>query len=126
VNTILIVEDNEKNMKLLRDILRHKGYVTLEATSGSDAVRMAIEHSPDLVLMDIRLPDIDGIRALQLMREQPTLDATRVLAVSASAMPQEQAKVVESGFDGFIAKPISVRPFLETVERVLATGRGAR
>ena len=126
MNTILIVEDNDKNMKLLRDILRHQGYVTLEAGSGRDAVRLAIEHRPDLVLMDIRLPDIDGIRALQLMRDQPTLDATRVLAVSASAMPEEQAKVVESGFDGFIAKPISVRHFLETVERVLATGGGSR
>ena len=126
MNSILIVEDNDKNMKLLRDILRHQGYVTLEAGSGRDAVRLAIEHRPDLVLMDIRLPDIDGIRALQLMRDQPTLDATRVLAVSASAMPEEQAKVVESGFDGFIAKPISVRHFLETVERVLATGGGSR
>jgi two-component system, cell cycle response regulator DivK len=124
VSSILIVEDNDKNMKLLRDILRHHGYVTLEATSGRDAVRLAIEHRPDLALMDIRLPDIDGIHALQLMREQPTLDAMRVLAVSASAMPEEQAKVVESGFDGFVAKPISVRHFLETVERVLATGGG--
>ena len=126
MNTILIVEDNDKNMKLLRDILRHQGYITLEARSGLDAIPLAIEHRPDLVLMDIRLPDIDGIRALQLMREQPSLDATRVLAVSASAMPEEQAKVVDSGFDGFIAKPISVRHFLETVERVLATGRGPR
>jgi two-component system, cell cycle response regulator DivK len=120
MKSILIVEDNDKNMKLLRDILRHQGYLTLEAQTGRDAVRLAIEHRPDLVLMDIRLPDIDGIRALQLLREQPTLDATRVLAVSASAMPEEQAKVVESGFDGFIPKPISVRHFLETVERVLA------
>ena len=122
MKSILIVEDNDKNMKLLRDILRHQGYVTLEARSGRDAVRLAIEHRPDLVLMDIRLPDIDGIRALQLMREEPNLDAMRALAVSASAMPDEQAKVVASGFDGFIAKPISVRHFLETVERVLAPG----
>ena len=123
MSTVLIVEDNDKNMKLVRDILRHKGHNTLEAETGGDGVRLAIEHVPDLVLMDIQLPDIDGIRALQLIREQPALDATPVLAVSASVMPEEQAKVVRSGFDGFITKPINVRQFLESVERILASGR---
>jgi two-component system, cell cycle response regulator DivK len=126
MSTILIVEDNDKNMKLVRDILRHKGYTTLEAETGGEGVRLAIEHRPDLVLMDIQLPDIDGIRALQLIREQPALDATPVLAVSASVMPEEQAKVVHSGFDGFITKPINVRDFLERVERTLAGGRSTR
>jgi two-component system, cell cycle response regulator DivK len=123
MSTILIVEDNDKNMKLVRDILQHKGYTTLEAETGGDGVRLAIEHVPDLVLMDIQLPDIDGIKALQLIREHPALDAVPVLAVSASVMLEEQAKVVGSGFDAFIIKPINVRQFLESVERIMAEGR---
>ena len=123
MSTILIVEDNDKNMKLVRDILRHKGHATLEAATGADGVRLAIEHRPDLILMDIQLPDIDGIRALQLIREQPFLTATPVLAVTASVMPEDRDKIARSGFDGFISKPISIKPFLETVERFLASGR---
>ncbi len=123
MSTILIVEDNEKNMKLVRDILQHKGYTTLEAENGLDGVRMAIEHRPDLILMDIQLPDIDGIKALGLIREQRALDATPILAVSASVMPDEQQKIVTSGFDAFITKPINVRQFLESVQHFIASGR---
>jgi two-component system cell cycle response regulator DivK len=123
VSTILIVEDNDKNLKLVRDILRHQGYETLEAESGRDAVRVAVERVPDLVLLDIQLPDIDGIQVLQSIRRQRSLDATPVVAVSALVMPDEQAKVVASGFDGFIAKPINVRQFLESVRCVLAECR---
>ncbi len=123
MSKVLIVEDNDKNMKLVRDILQHKGYTTLEAVTGGDGVRMAIEHRPDLILMDIQLPDINGIRALQLIREQASLDATPVLAVTASVMPEDQDKIAHSGFDGFISKPISIRPFMETVGRFLASGR---
>jgi two-component system cell cycle response regulator DivK len=123
MSRILIVEDNEKNMKLVRDILQHKGYATLEAETGQDGVRLAIEQRPDLILMDIQLPDIDGIQALRLIREQPALDATPVLAVSASVMPDEQQKIVTSGFDAFITKPINVRQFLDAVQRFLASGR---
>ena len=123
MSKILIVEDNDKNLKLVRDILQHKGHATLEAVTGGDGVRMAIEHMPDLILMDIQLPDIDGIRALQLIREQPALNAIPVLAVTASVMPEDQHKIANSGFDGFISKPISVKPFMEAVERFLAFGR---
>ena len=126
MSTILIVEDNEKNMKLVRDILRHRGYDTLEAATGEEGVRLAGEHRPDLVLMDIQLPDIDGIAALGRIRTDPALDRTPVLAISASVMPDEQQKVVASGFDAFITKPINLKAFQETVERFLAQGRTPR
>ena len=123
MSTILIVEDNEKNMKLVRDILQHQGHTTLEAVTGTDGVRIAKEQRPDLVLMDIQLPDIDGIAALREIRAERTLDAIPVLAVSASVMPDEQHKIVTSGFDAFITKPINLKQFLDTVKRFLAQGR---
>ncbi len=123
MSTILIVEDNEKNMKLVRDILLHQGHQTLEAVTGEEGVRLAREHRPDLVLMDIQLPDIDGITALRRIRENTALDAMPVLAVSASVMPDEQHKIVASGFDAYITKPIVLRSFVETVQRFLAQGR---
>jgi len=126
MSTILIVEDNEKNMKLVRDILQHKGYTTLEAATGGEGVRLALERRPDLILMDIQLPDIDGIAALHLIRKDTTLDATPILAVSASVMPDDQHKIVTSGFDAFITKPINLKQFLESVQRFLADGRKKR
>lgn len=122
-DTILIVEDNAKNMKLVRDILRHKGWLTLEAVTGEEGVRLALEHKPALVLMDIQLPDIDGITALRRIREHAALDAMPVLAVSASVMPDEQQQIVSSGFDAYLTKPISLKPFIATVERFLRDGR---
>ena len=126
MSTILIVEDNEKNMKLVRDILQHQGHATLEAVTGTDGVRIAKEAKPDLVLMDIQLPDIDGIAALRQIRAEPLLDAMPVLAVSASVMPDEQQKIVTSGFDAFITKPIQLQQFREAVQRMLREGRPAR
>ena len=126
MSTILIVEDNEKNMKLLRDILRHNGHATLEATTGVEGARIATSARPDLVLMDIQLPDIDGIEALRLIRAERALDAMPVIAVSASVMPDDQQKIVTSGFDAFVTKPINLKPFLETVRRFLAQGRASR
>ncbi len=123
MSTILIVEDNEKNMKLVRDILRHQGHATLEAATGGDGVRMAREHKPDLVLMDIQLPDIDGIAALHLIRKDATLDAIPVVAVSASVMPDDQQRIVDSGFDAFLTKPINLKQFRDTVQRFLTQGR---
>ena len=123
MSTILIVEDNEKNMKLVRDILQHKGHQTLEAMTGEEGIRLAREHKPDLVLMDIQLPDIDGITALRRIREDAALDSIPVLAVSASVMPDEQQMIVVSGFDAYITKPIALKSFVETVQRFLAQGR---
>ena len=122
---ILIVEDNEKNMKLVRDILRHQGHATLEAVNGLDGVRLAEEEHPDLVLMDIQLPDIDGIEALRRIRLERALDAIPVIAVSASVMPDDQQKIVASGFDAFVTKPINLKQFLATVQRLLAEGRAS-
>ena len=126
MKTILIVEDNEKNMKLVRDILRHAGHATLEATTGLDGVGLAVAKRPDLVLMDIQLPDIDGIKALRRIREVRELDAVPVIAVSASVMPDDQQKIVASGFDAFVTKPINLKQFLETVTRFLTHGRAVR
>jgi len=123
MGTILIVEDNEKNMKLVRDILRYRGHETLEAVTGEEGVRLARERRPDLVLMDIQLPDIDGIAALGKIRTDAALDRVPVLAISASVMPDEQQKIVASGFDAFITKPINLKAFQETVERFLVQGR---
>ena len=123
MSTILIVEDNEKNMKLVRDLLQHRGHRTLEAETGEAGVALALAEKPDLILMDIQLPDIDGITALKRIREDPSMDAVPCLAVSASVMPDDQQRVVVSGFDGFIAKPISLKPFLVAVDDALANGR---
>jgi len=125
MKTILIVEDNEKNMKLVRDILRHNGHDTIEATTGGDGVRLASERKPDLILMDIQLPDIDGIEALSRIRKNPSLDAVAVIAVSASVMPDDQQKIVSSGFDAFVTKPINLKQFLATVQRFLSEGRAS-
>jgi two-component system cell cycle response regulator DivK len=123
MSTVLIVEDNEKNMKLVRDILRHHGHATLEAATGEEGVRLALERRPDLILMDIQLPDIDGIVALGRIRAETALDTTPVIAISASVMPDEQQKIVRSGFDAFITKPINLKAFQETVQRFIAKGR---
>ena len=126
MKTILIVEDNEKNMKLVRDILRHNSLTTLEAVTGESGVALALSERPDLILMDIQLPDIDGIEALRRIRAESELDAIPVIAVSASVMPDDQQKIVTSGFDAFVTKPINLKHFLETVKRFLAQGRAAR
>jgi two-component system cell cycle response regulator DivK len=114
---ILIVEDNEKNLKLLRDVLRFKGHETLEAMTGTEGVRLARERNPDLVLMDIQLPDIDGVTALAQIRADASTRDIPVIAVSASVMPDEQQRIVASGFNAYVTKPISVKSFVETVEK---------
>ena len=117
MSVILIVEDNEKNMKLVRDVLQFKGYQTLEAMTGNEGVRLAKEHKPDVVLMDIQLPDIDGITALGQIRAHPDTQRIPVIAVSASVMPDDQQRIVASGFDAYVTKPINVKDFLGVVEK---------
>jgi two-component system cell cycle response regulator DivK len=123
MSTILIVEDNEKNMKLARDVLQSRGYATLEAVTGEDGVRMAIERKPDLVLMDIQLPGINGIEALRQVRTDPGCARIPIVAFTASVMSTDRSQITEAGFDGFIGKPINLKEFLDTVKHVLETGR---
>jgi two-component system cell cycle response regulator DivK len=105
---VLIVEDNERNMKLVRDVLEARGYVTLEASSGGQAVELALAHVPDVVLMDIRLPDIDGIEALGRLRAEERTASIPVLAVTAQAMRGDRERFLAAGFDGYVAKPVDI------------------
>jgi len=123
MSVILIVEDNEKNMKLVRDVLQVKGYATLEAVTGEDGIRLAAEHHPDLVLMDIQLPGINGIDALKALRADPATAAIPVIAVTASVMQQDRNLITEAGFDGYIGKPLNLKEFLESVRAVLERGK---
>jgi two-component system, cell cycle response regulator DivK len=116
---ILVVEDNEKNRRLVRDVLTVKGYRLLETETGEEGVRLARDERPALVLMDIQLPGIDGIEALRRLRADPATASIPVVAVTASAMTTDRQKILAAGFDGYQAKPISVRPFLELVREVL-------
>jgi two-component system, cell cycle response regulator DivK len=116
---ILIVEDNEKNRKLVRDVLTFKGYRLAEAETGEDGVRLARELRPDLILMDIQLPGINGITALGQIRQDPAIAATPVIAVTASAMTQDRQKIMAAGFDGYQSKPINVKDFLAAVRAML-------
>ena len=111
---ILIVEDNERNLKLLRDVLRAKKYETIEARTAGDALRLAQTSAPALVFMDIQLPDFDGIKALRILRADARTKSIPVVAVSASAMPDDRERILQSGFDGYITKPISIVQILNT------------
>ena len=122
--SILIVEDDEKHMILVRDVLQFKGYQTLEAATATEGLRLAREARPDLVLMDIQLPDFDGITALALLRADPQTQNIPVVAVSASVMPDDQQRVAVSGFEAFITKPINMKHFIETVERFIGKPKG--
>jgi two-component system cell cycle response regulator DivK len=114
---ILVVEDNEKNMKLFRDVLSATGYRTLEATTGGAAVELATEHAPDLVLMDIQMPDVDGVEALRRLRADERTAAIPVLAVTAQAMQGDREHFLAEGFDGYLSKPLNIRELIGTVRQ---------
>jgi CheY-like chemotaxis protein len=116
---ILIVEDNEKNRKLERDVLRFHGFATAEAETGEEGVRLALESRPALVLMDIQLPGMSGIEALRQLRADPRTSAIPVVAVTASAMTQDRQKILAAGFDGYQSKPIHVKDFVAAVRRMV-------
>jgi two-component system cell cycle response regulator DivK len=122
MSVVLIVEDNDKNMKLARDVLQAKGYSTLEAVTGEDGVRIAKEQRPDLVLMDIQLPGISGIEALKALRSDTQTQKIPVAALTASVTPTDRTQIAQAGFDAFLSKPINLKEFLETVKRLTEGG----
>ena len=114
---VLVVEDNDMNLKLFRDVLQATGYRTLEATSGEDALAVAAEHVPDLVLLDSQLPGIDGVETLRRLREDERTATTPIVALTAQAMAGDRERFLDAGFDGYISKPVDVPEFIGTVRR---------
>ena len=121
-HVILVVEDNERNLKLLRDVLEYAGYDVRAARTGEDGIALAVKEPPDLVLMDLQLPGIDGTEALRRLRKNPRTADIPVVAVTAQAMKQDRERALDAGFNGYIEKPISVRAFPDQVRGFLSGG----
>jgi len=121
-HVILVVEDNERNLKLVRDVLEYAGYDVRVARTGEDGITLAVSEPPDLVLMDLQLPGIDGMEALRRLRESPATAGIPVVAVTAQAMKQDRERALEAGFNGYVEKPISVRAFPDQVRMFLSGG----
>jgi CheY-like chemotaxis protein len=119
----LIIEDNDKNRKLVRDLLQVKGHKTIESESAEEGLQLAMEKSPNVILMDIQLPGMDRITALKQLRANPQTKNIPVIAITASAMTYNRQAMLAEGFDGYQSKPISVKDFLGEVERVLVATR---
>ena len=113
---VLVVEDNPKNMKLFRDVLQATGYETLEATTGEDAIGLALAHDPALVLMDVQLPGIDGVEALAQLRRDERTASIPVLALTAQAMHGDRERFLSVGFDGYLSKPVDVAELIRVVQ----------
>ena len=120
---ILVVEDNDKNRKLVRDVLMFKGYEVIESETGEEGVRLAQERRPSLVLMDIRLPGIDGVEALRRLRAEETTREIPIMAMTASVMSEDRQKIMAAGFDGYQSKPINVTDFVAAVAQLLERHR---
>jgi len=116
---ILVVEDNDKNRKLVRDVLMFKGYEIIEAETGEDSVRLAQERHPSLILMDIRHPGIDGVEALRQLRSEEATREIPIMAMTASVMTADRQRITDAGFDAFQSKPLKVKDFVAAVERIL-------
>jgi two-component system cell cycle response regulator DivK len=116
---ILIVEDNEKNRKLARDVLEVKGYRTIESENAEEGLKLAAEKLPALILMDIQLPGMDGITAMKQLKADPNTKAIPIIAITASAMTNNRQAMLAEGFDGYQTKPISLKDFLGEVQRFL-------
>ena len=121
-HVILVVEDNERNLKLLRDVLEYAGFDVRAARTAEDGISLAVSEPPDLVLMDLQLPGIDGLEALRRLRASPRTAGIPVVAVTAQAMKHDRERALEAGFDGYVEKPISVRAFPEQVRGFLSGG----
>jgi two-component system, cell cycle response regulator DivK len=117
---ILIVDDNEQNRKLAREVLRFAGFRTLEAAGGVDGVSLAVEHRPDLILMDIRMPDLTGTEAVRKLRDDERTSAIPVLALTSSTMKGDRERFIADGFDGYLEKPIRVRELPDQIRAHLA------
>lgn len=120
---VLVVEDNARNMRLLRDVLQATGYRTLEASTGGQALTLAAEHRPAVVLMDVRLPDMDGMEALRRLKMDERTAAIPVLAVTAQAMKGDRERFTEAGFDGYLSKPVDLDELLAVVQIYCGGGR---
>jgi two-component system cell cycle response regulator DivK len=123
---ILVIEDNERNLKLVRDLLQLRGYRTLEAGTAERGLSLAAEHRPGLILMDVQLPDMDGVAALGILKADPNTTEIPVIALTAYAMKEDRARFIGAGFDGYLPKPIDVRQFAEQVRDFLAIAQKPR
>jgi len=112
---ILLVEDNDKNLKLVRDLLRWQGYATLETETAEVALSLAVEHSPSLILMDVQLPDVDGVTALGRLRADPRTASIPIVALTAFAMKEDRERFLAAGFDGYLPKPLDIKSFPDQV-----------
>ena len=121
--TVLIVEDNELNMKLFNDLLETRGCNILQTRSGVEAVDLARRHRPDLILMDIQLPEVSGLQVTQWLKDDEALRSIPIIAVTAFAMKGDEEKIRQAGCEAYLSKPISVAKFLETVDHYLAAAR---
>lgn len=117
--TVLIVEDNDMNMKLFNDLLQAHGYNTVQTSSGHNAKELALFHKPDLILMDIQLPEISGIEVTKTLKEDDVLKEIPVIAITAFAMKGDEERMRKGGCDGYLSKPISVPLFIETIEKFI-------
>jgi CheY-like chemotaxis protein len=124
-SNILVIEDNQDNRDLVEYLLRARGYEPRMAPGGGEGVRMALASPPDLVLLDIRMPEMDGYEVVAALRSQPGLSRTRIVAVTASAMAEDRKRISDAGFDGYIQKPIDPETFVEQIQGFLPVGSDA-
>ncbi|MDY6935899.1 MAG: response regulator [Spirochaetota bacterium] len=117
---ILIVEDEQKNLKLLRDLLQVSGYATLEATNGQKGIELARDEMPDLILMDIQLPILDGIKAIEILKIDKTTQNIPIIVLSAFAMDKDKDRIAKAGSDGYLTKPIDIRELLQIVKKYIS------
>ena len=121
--TVLVIEDNEMNMKLVRVLLQMGQYDILEAADAESGIPLARAHKPDLILMDVHLPGMDGLSATRIIKQDPALKQIRVIALTSYAMEGDEKKAIEAGCDGYITKPIDTRTFLDTIKKFINEGR---
>lgn len=122
---ILIVEDNDINMKLIKTILKSKGHQMIEAADGEEALREAVKEKPDMILMDIQIPKVDGLEATRRIRAMEDIKLTPIIALTAHAMEGDREKILEAGCDGYIAKPINTRTFIQEIEAIMRKNTGS-